>query len=149
MKPNGLFSSVGLLVMRVGLGLMMLLLHGLPKYQDYQDKVDSFPDPLGMGPKWSLICAIATEAGCSILLILGLTTRLAAAALTFTFIVVIFAVHTLHVIEGDSTLMTNLEDNEKAILYLFGYLTLLATGPGLFSLDTLFARRRQRKKEQS
>jgi hypothetical protein len=33
MKPNGLFSSVGLLIIRIGLGLMMLFLHGLPKFQ--------------------------------------------------------------------------------------------------------------------
>jgi len=149
MKPTGLFSSIGLLIIRVGLGLMMLFLHGLPKFQNYQDKVDSFPDPLGIGPKWSLIATIAAEAGCSLLLLLGLATRLAAAALTFTFIVVIFVVHSLHVIESDATLLTNLKDNELAILYLFGYLTLLATGPGTLSLDAVIARRRRKKKENA
>jgi len=147
MKPNGLFSSVGLLIIRIGLGLMMLLLHGWPKFQTYQDKIETFPDPLGIGPKWSLIGTIAAEAGCSALLILGLATRLAAAALTFTFIVVIFVVHNLHIIQADGTILTNLKDNELAILYLFGYLTLLATGPGSLSLDALFVHRRRKKKE--
>lgn len=149
MKPNGLFSSVGLLIIRIGLGLMMLFLHGLPKFQTYQDKVETFPDPLGIGPKWSLICTIAAEAGCSLLLLLGFATRLAAAALTFTFIVVIFVVHSLHVIDGDATYLTNLKDNEKAILYLFGYLTLLATGPGSLSLDAVISRRRRKQKENA
>jgi len=148
MKADGLFGSIGVLLMRIVFGLLMIAAHGLPKLQDYQEKVDSFADPLGIGPKWSLICTILTELGCSILLVLGLATRLAAAALTFTFIVVIFGVHKIHVIEDGSTLMSNIVDNELAILYLFVYVILLISGPGHFSLDAFIARRRRKQKEK-
>lgn len=138
MKPNGLFASVGLLVLRIVAGGMMIAAHGWGKYTGFEEKVDNFGDPLGIGPKWSLICTILTEVVCSGLLIIGLGTRLASAALIFTFGVVVFVVH------GQDSII----DRELPILYLSIYIAILATGPGMFSLDSLIARSRRKKKEK-
>lgn len=139
MKPTGLFASTGLLVLRIVSGVMMIAAHGWGKYENFADKADSFADPLGLGPKWSLICTILTEVACSALLVIGLGTRLAAAALVFTFSVVVFLVH------GQDPVL----DRELPILYLGIYATILATGPGIFSFDALIARGRRKKKEKS
>ena len=144
LKPTGLIASVGLLILRVGVGLFMLIAHGWPKLQAFSEKAESFANPLAevgidLGPKWSLICTIATEVGCSLLLIVGLGTRVAAAALLFTFSVIVLIVH------AEQSIL----EKELAIIYLIVYASLLATGPGLFSLDTLVTRRRRKKKEQS
>jgi len=138
MKPNGLFASVGILILRVVAGGMMIAAHGWGKYTAFDDKVDKFGDPLGIGPKWSLICTILTEVVCSGLLIIGLGTRVASAALLFTFGVIVLLVH------GQDTIV----DRELPILYLSIYAALLATGPGTFSLDSILARRRRKKKEK-
>ena len=75
--------SVGLLVLRVAIGGLMLV-HGIQKVMGYGEMVEKFPDPIGMGSQLSLIAAIGAEAGCSLLLIFGLGTRLAAIPLAFT-----------------------------------------------------------------
>ena len=79
-------TSVGLLILRVGIGAMMLV-HGLAKLNGFNEMSDSFPDPLGIGSQLSLILAIGAEVGCSILLIVGFASRLAAIPLAFTMIV--------------------------------------------------------------
>jgi len=119
-------TSTGLLILRVGFGAMMFL-HGWQKLTDFREMSEGFPDPLGIGNQLSLICTIAAEAGCSMLLIFGLATRLAAAPLAFTMCVALFVIHA--------------EDpwqrKELAAAYLVVYAALIATGGGMFSLDRL------------
>ena len=116
--------SVGLLMLRVGFGCFMLV-HGMQKVNGFSDLADTFPDPIGMGSSLSLIAAIGAEVGCSILLILGLGTRLAVLPLAFTMIVALFVVHA--------------EDpwqvKELAAIYLAAYVVIFVTGPGSISLD--------------
>ncbi len=123
--------STGLLVLRVGVGLMMLV-HGWQKLTGFSEMADSFPDPIGMGSKLSLIAAIGAEVGCSLLLILGLGTRLAVIPLAFTMLVALFVVH------ADDPW----QKKELAALYLLIYATLLLTGPGKFSIDSFIWRKR-------
>ena len=89
---------------------------------------DKFPDPLGMGSRMSLISAIGTELGCSLLLITGVATRLVALPLAFTMIVALFVVH------GNDPWKVK----ELAAYYLAVYIALLFLGAGRFSLDQFF-----------
>ena len=95
----------------------------------------AFPDPIGLGSKFSLIMAISAEVGCSILLIAGIAPRLAAIPLAFTMIVALFIVH--------SADPWNVK--ELAAVYLLVYVTLVLTGPGRFSLDHWWLTRRDNK----
>lgn len=117
----------GLFTLRVGLGIFMLV-HGIQKIQGFSDGAASFPDPLGVGNQLSMILAIASEVGCSALLILGAATRLAALPLAFTMIVACFLVHA--------------EDpwkvRELSAIYLLGYVVVFLTGPGRMSIDHRF-----------
>lgn len=119
--------SIGLLVLRVGIGCLMLV-HGLQKVMGFGQMADVFPDPIGLGSQLSLIMAIAAEAGCSILLILGLGTRLAVLPLAFTMLVALFLVHA-----NDPWKV-----KELAAVYLLVYVSLFLTGAGRFSLDQLW-----------
>ncbi len=116
--------DLSLLVFRAGLGMMMLT-HGYPKFQRVLNGEFSFGDPLGLGVEASLILTVLAEFICSILLILGLTTRYALVPLIITMAVAAFIVH------GDDPFGTQ----EKSALYLLCFSVLMIAGPGKHSLD--------------
>lgn len=121
--------SLGLLLLRLGFGGLMLT-HGIPKLMNYSTLATQFPDPLGLGSQISVLLAIGAEVGCSLLIILGLFTRLATLPLIVTMLVAIFIVH------GADPFAKK----EAAITYLIPYLTLLLTGPGQYAVDALLQR---------
>lgn len=118
-------NSVGLLVMRAWFGGAMFLAHGWPKLSTFSDRLQTFPDPLGVGSPTSLVMAIFAEVICAILIVLGLGTRLAAIPLLFAMLVAAFVVHS-----ADPW-----AKKEFALLYAVPFLTLMLTGAGRFSLD--------------
>lgn len=119
--------DLGLLVLRLWLGGSMLWLHGWGKLLDLFAGKTSFPNPLGIGQTPSFLLTILAEVGCSVLLLLGLGTRLAALALAFTMGVAFFIVH--------GAKFSGLGNGELAWIYLVGYVVLFTAGAGKFSLD--------------
>ena len=117
-------GHIGLLALRVGVGCFMLV-HGWQKLSGFSEMADKFPDPLGMGSQLSLIAAIGAEVGCSLLLIAGMGTRLAALPLAFTMIIALFVVH------GSDPW----QKKELAAIYLLVYMVIAFTGAGQFSFD--------------
>jgi putative oxidoreductase len=109
----------------------MLFGHGAPKLLNYGTLSEAFPDPLGLGSPTSLVLATLAEAGCSVLLILGLGTRLAAIPLAITMSVAFFLVHA----------QDPWKIKELAFVYLTVYLSLIVAGGGCCSLDTLIGRK--------
>jgi putative oxidoreductase len=127
-------QSLGLLLFRLVFGGFMALGHGLPKLLSYAEKASDFPDPLGIGSPISMAAAIAAELFCGLLLVLGLTTRLAVLPLIFTMAMVAFVIH------GDGPLFLPAAGaKEPALMYLFAFVVFLFTGPGKFSLDKLIS----------
>ncbi|MEZ6151185.1 MAG: DoxX family protein [Pirellulaceae bacterium] len=114
----------GLFVLRVAIGCFMLV-HGIQKLMGFSEMADKFPDPIGMGSQLSLVMAIGAEVGCSLLLILGLGTRIAVIPLAFTMIVALFVVHA-----ADPWKV-----KELAAIFLTVYAVIFITGPGRCSLD--------------
>ncbi|MEO8272091.1 MAG: DoxX family protein, partial [Aureliella sp.] len=114
----------GLFVLRVAIGVFMLV-HGIQKLMGFSEMADKFPDPIGIGSQLSLVMAIGAEVGCSLLLILGLGTRLAVIPLAFTMIVALFVVHA-----ADPWKV-----KELAAMYLAVYAVIFITGPGRYSMD--------------
>lgn len=128
--PTGL--SVGLLILRLGVGSMMLFAHGYGKLTGLINcRGGSFPDPIGLGNTLSMVLATSAEFGCSLLIVLGLATRLAAIPLVITMSVAVFVVH------ADDPW----SKKEFALLYLVPCLALFFTGAGRFSLDAALGRR--------
>ncbi len=120
-------NTVGavLLIARLAVALLMLN-HGYPKLTELLAGGEiQFADPLGIGVTLSLILTVFAEFLCSILIGLGLFTRLASIPLMITMFVAVFIVHGADPIDR----------KELAILYLVLYIILFAFGGGKFSLD--------------
>ncbi|RZO51654.1 MAG: DoxX family protein [Sandaracinaceae bacterium] len=117
--------DVGLLVLRVTIGSMMLLGHGLPKLMTFGEKLHRFPDPIGVGSEASLTLAVFAEVVCAGLIAVGFATRLATIPLLVTMLVAALVIH------GDDPWARK----EFALLYAVPALTLLLTGPGKLSVD--------------
>jgi putative oxidoreductase len=118
--------DVGLLILRLTLGLTMFFAHGLPKLQNFSSTAPKFMPVFGSG-EIGLGLAVFSEVGCAALLVLGLFTRFAALMLTITMAVAFFLVHK-GALSGPSS-------GELAMLYMMGYLTLVFAGGGKFSAD--------------
>jgi putative oxidoreductase len=125
------FVNLGLLALRVGVGLNMALLHGVERVRHYSDRVSSFPDPLHMGHRYSLLLTVAAEFVGGILVTLGLAGRFGAFLLTFTLGLGLFT--------GDAG--STWRQRELTTLYLAGSLAILMLGCGRWALDPMLWKR--------
>lgn len=128
---SGVFQSLGLLGLRLSGGVLMVLLHGWGKYQKFEDRAESFPDPLGVGSPISMALTIFAEVICASLITVGLCTRWAAAVGLFTMSIAAFVIH------GDDPL----SDKESALMYFSVYGALICLGAGRFSFDHMLTKR--------
>lgn len=101
-----------------------MLTHGIPKINRLTNP-EGFPDPLGVGPLFSLILAIIGEVIAPVLIIIGLKTKLAAIPAMITMGVAAFMIHAADPIGK----------KEHALLYLIAFLAIFLAGPGRFSVD--------------
>jgi len=126
-------ADLGLLVLRVFTGAL-LIHHGYEKLANIENFADAFVRPLHL-PFPILLSYVAafSEVIGSWLLITGLLTRVGAMAIAGTITVAIY-----HAIV---TAGFNIYLLELLGLYLAAAATVLACGPGLFSIDELIARR--------
>lgn len=114
-----------LLVLRVAFGAFMLV-HGYQKLGWITAGGEiQFGDPIGVGPVLSLYLAVFAEFFCSILLILGLGTRLALIPLIITMLVAVFIAHGAD----------GFDKKEMGLHFLVVYLFILISGPGKYSVD--------------
>jgi putative oxidoreductase len=122
--------NFSMLIIRAGFGLLLFMNHGLGKLQRFEQRKDSFADPLGIGHTPSLLFTIFAEVFCALLLVAGLLTRAAAFVLVLFFSVLLFIHH-----KGGS-----LKEKEDAILFLLVFLGILFCGPGKWSIDKLIGK---------
>lgn len=119
--------NTALFILRISAGAFMLT-HGWGKFLKLiGDDPIQFADPLGVGVTASLLLTVFAEVFCSILLIFGLTTRLAAIPSLITMLVAAFVVHAN---DGFGKM-------EMALLYGVMYLVIAIAGAGKYSLDHL------------
>ena len=120
---NTLKNDVGLALLRIAPSVM-LLTHGISKFQKLISGDFEFSDPIGIGASPSLFLAVIAEFICPILIIIGFKVRWAAVPPMIMMLVAVFAVHT--------------EDpfgvKEKALLYLVFFVAIMLLGPGRYSV---------------
>ncbi len=132
-------ASFSILVLRVSIGLMMLIGHGIGKIRNFEALKQDFyiPDffPFShLSHQASLCISIGAEIGAAALLIAGLATRPAAFILGFNMVVAAFAYH------ADAPWFTGhgiSAAKEPAILYLIALIAIILSGAGRASLDAL------------
>ncbi|MBD1849283.1 DoxX family protein [Leptolyngbya sp. FACHB-711] len=119
-------------ISRVAVGLLMIH-NGFSKLADVQGFANGVVSFIGLPyPVFLTYCAAYAEIGSSILLVLGLLTRLNALILLFTMFIALF----FH-LKKDGWHIPPLE---TASLYALWFSFFLTNGGGLFSLDTAIAR---------
>lgn len=117
--------DVALLILRIGVAALMLT-HGIPKLQMlFGGGETQFPGVFGLSPALSLGLTIFAEVLCSILIFIGLGTRLASLPLIITMLVAVFMIHASDPFAA----------KEMGLLYLLLYIPLLILGGGKYSLD--------------
>ncbi|MHB1158000.1 MAG: DoxX family protein [Phycisphaerales bacterium] len=135
-----MYRNLGLLVLRLGIGTIMAAAHGWGKITagpELWGQVGSAAGLLGVPASLFVVfgfMAAFSEFGASILLALGLFTRVAAFLLLST-MTVAFIMHTHNHDPFDAVASHPLE---LAIVYL----SLLLIGPGRFAVDALLFKKR-------
>ena len=117
--------DIALLFLRLGAGLLMFFINGLPKISDFEKRFHSFADPFGFGMELTFIFAVLSEGLCTLLVAVGLYTRIAVVPIMITMATAAFVIH------ADDPWGRK----ELPILFLFVFSTLLISGPGKYSLD--------------
>lgn len=131
-QSHSVLKDIILLAVRIFIGFAMLS-HGFPKLQMLIEGQKDFYDFLGMGPQITLGLTVFAEFACSILLILGLFSRIALGFLIFTMVIAGFVVHSAD----------PFEKQELSLVYLCIYLMLMVFGAGRFSVDHMIEKRRR------
>ena len=124
----GAFNTAMLFLRIVAGGLM--LAHGYDKMVHFNETAAQMMNFMGIGSKASTALVIFAEFFCSMLLILGLFTRLACIPLIICMSVALFMAH-----NGDF-----LGKGQVAALFLICYVVLLLVGAGKVSVDSMIGK---------
>ncbi|WP_051516650.1 DoxX family protein [Herbaspirillum sp. RV1423] len=124
-------QDLGLLFLRLSGALLLLYVHGLPKIINFAGELQHIDDPLHVGRAFTLGFAIFAEVLCPVLIVPGILTRLASAAVLFLLAVSMFLVHAdWSVAEGQFGWL---------LMIVFGGITLM--GAGRYSIDAALAQK--------
>lgn len=122
-----LAEDLGKLLLRVVPAGLMLTGHGWPKLAGFSERLETFADPIGLGPGLSLALIVFAEVFCALLVMLGVWTRLSTIPLIIGMAVITFITH------GNDVL----GKGESGLVYLAIFTVILLVGGGRYSLDRL------------
>jgi putative oxidoreductase len=140
-------ASIGIVALRLMIGSMMLIGHGLPKLENYAKLKDKFELKIfpfdQFASSVNLMLTIAAEVGAAALIAIGLCTRPAAFVLGFTMVVAAFGV-----LGGAPWFLGPgvTAAKEPALLYLVPMIAIILTGGGAFSLDAAIYKEGKRRR---
>jgi putative oxidoreductase len=121
--------NLAMFILRVGGGILMIH-HGYDKLVHFNQYSQHFIHFLGMSAEISLSMVIFAEFFCSIFVILGLFTRLAAIPLTIDVAVAVAKGHDMDI----------LGKGEHPALFALIFITILILGPGKISIDGMITK---------
>ena len=135
-------TDAGLLILRVGTGLILFLRHGWEKVSTLSLSNPKFPSVLGLGHTTTWIMAMLSDGILSLLMVLGVGTRWIALYSFAEIFIAWAAVHHFAFL-GKSPAA---DHGELIALYLSALLALMVTGGGRYSVDALLADKPEVKK---
>ena len=119
-------NDIALLFIRVWFCTSLFVKHGIEKFTKFPQMVTHFPDPLHVGPTIGLSFALVADAICTILIILGLGTRLGAIIMVINLLIVFALLHQFSFMKDHA---------ELVYTYLGLTIFIVLAGPGKYSLD--------------
>lgn len=122
--------NAGMLILRLGLGSLILVKYGFQKITHFSETAQHMPNLLGMGGTVNAVLIIFAEFFCSMFLIIGLFTRFACIPLIIAMSVALYKVAHLNF----------LGQGQLAALYLTGFIAILLIGPGKVSVDGMMGK---------
>ena len=123
-SPHRVRVNVVLLLGRIVFSVL-LAYHGLIKVATFSDLSNAFPNPFGLGAAASLSLVIFAEVFCSLLVLIGLVTRLAVMPIVFAMLVAYLFVHGGYIVDG----------GELPFIYAIIFALIGVTGAGKYSID--------------
>ena len=127
--------DAGLLILRVGAGLILFLRHGWEKVSTLSLSNPNFPDPLHIGHNTTWALVMLSDGICSLLIVLGVATRWLSFYCFFNIFVAWALVHHFAFLgKGPGA-----DHGELITLYLVSFAALMAAGPGRYSMDARLA----------
>jgi putative oxidoreductase len=121
--------NFAMLVIRLCVGILMMN-HGYQKLIHFSEMKNNFMNFMGIGMTASLILVVFAEFFCSLFIVIGLFTRLAAIPLIISMSVALLKVHAMDIFGK----------GEMATLYLAVFFMLLLIGPGRISVDSMISK---------
>ena len=115
-----------MLLLRILVGFSLFYKHGIEKLTGFSNMQTHFPDPFHIGVTPGLMFALLTDGVCSLLIIVGLASRLAALLIIFNLSVVFFFLHGGSIVDAHA---------EMGYVYLAAFLCILLAGAGKYSID--------------
>lgn len=122
-------ANFGLLILRVGAGLMLAFMHGIGKLPPAEKFIAGVADIGFPYPVYFAWAAVLSEFLFSLMAAAGLMTRIAAFFVSCTMATAAYK----HLSTGNG-------DPEKALLYLAVYLAIMLIGGGKFAVDRRFSK---------
>ncbi|HTL12392.1 MAG TPA: DoxX family protein [Bdellovibrionota bacterium] len=135
MRNSAFMRDLGLLILRVSMGLMLAFGHGWGKLVSFGADMHQFPDPIGIGSPLSMALCVFAEFFCGLAVAAGLFTRAASVPVIINMGVAMFVVH-----RHDPW-----SKAELAALYFFPYLMLAMVGGGRFAMDSVLEKLRLKR----
>lgn len=133
LSHHGEHYALILLLLRI-LFAALFMVHGIGKWSHFDELQYAYPDPLGVGSRFSLMLTIFAEVFCAGFVLLGLLTRPMLVPMIFAMVVALFVVH-----HGQP-----FAAKELSFIFLFFFVLLFITGPGRYSVDYFIALLMQR-----
>jgi len=119
-------NDFALLFIRIWFCTSLFVKHGIEKFTRFPQMVTHFPDPIHVGPTIGLSFALIADAICTLFIVLGLGTRLAATFIAINLLVVFIFLHQFSFLKDHA---------ELVYTYLGLSIFLILAGPGKYSLD--------------
>lgn len=129
LNSRPLSVDLGILALRLAAGGSIFLAHGLGKLQHFNEIAPVFWDPFGLGPTISFALITFAEGICSLLVVLGVWTRVTAIPLVLGMLMAF-----IH--DGGE----GFGNQEKPFLYMVIFLAIFLLGGGRYRLDRLWAK---------